>query len=167
MKVHPVFHNSLLKPYVETTQYGPNFARPPPDIVAGEEGHYKIEKILASHPTRNRKSTQYLVKWKGYPDSENSWLPAKELTHAKTVVFRVLGCSRHGPVRLPSRTPTSLPSLQTGPRGRTTEMGRRLSTPHVHHQTLGSHSLAAWPASLPHPPASIPEWPRPVPSRAV
>src|SRR5207302_8081641 len=29
------------------------------------------------------KSTQYLVKWKGYPNSENSWLPAKELMHAK------------------------------------------------------------------------------------
>jgi hypothetical protein len=86
MKVHPVFHNSLLKPYIETTQHGLNFARPPPDIVAGEEGHCKIKKILASHPTRNRKSTQYLVKWKGYLDSENSWLPAKELTHAKELL---------------------------------------------------------------------------------
>ena len=37
-------------------------------------------------PTRNRKSTQYLVKWKGYPDSENSWLPAKELTYAPELV---------------------------------------------------------------------------------
>jgi hypothetical protein len=82
MKIHPVFHNSLLKPYVETTQHGQNFARPPPEIIEGEEGHYEIEQILASRPTRNRKSTQYLVKWKGYPDSENSWLPAKELTHA-------------------------------------------------------------------------------------
>ena len=86
MKVHPVFHNSLLKPYIETPQHGPNFARPPPDIVAGEEGHYEIEKILVSRPTRNHKSTQYLVKWKGYPDSENSWLPAKELTHAKELL---------------------------------------------------------------------------------
>ena len=57
MKIHPVFHNSLLKPYIETTQHRPNFACPPPDIVEGEEGHYKIEKILASCPTRNRKST--------------------------------------------------------------------------------------------------------------
>ena len=29
---------------------------------------------------------QYLVHWKGYPDSENSWLPAKELTHAKELL---------------------------------------------------------------------------------
>src|SRR5437588_81945 len=83
MRVHPVFHNSLLKPYVETSAHRPNFARPPPEIIGGEEGHYEIKEILQEHPTRNRKSTQYLVKWKGYPDSENSWLPAKELTHAK------------------------------------------------------------------------------------
>jgi len=82
MRIHPVFHNSLLKPYKETTAHGPNFARPPPEIVGGEEGHYEIERILTSRPTRNRKSTQYLVKWKGYPDSENSWLPAKELQSA-------------------------------------------------------------------------------------
>jgi len=82
MKIHPVFHNSLLKPYKETMAHGPNFTCPPPEIVGGKEGHYKIERILTSCPTRNRKSTQYLVKWKGYPDSENSWLPAKELQSA-------------------------------------------------------------------------------------
>ena len=46
MKIHPVFHNSLLKPYMETTVHGPNFTRPPPEIVGNEEGHYEIEKIL-------------------------------------------------------------------------------------------------------------------------
>jgi hypothetical protein len=86
MRIHPVFHNSLLKPYTETKEHGPNYARPPPEIVEGEEGHYEIELILASRPTRNRKSTQYLVKWKGYPDSENSWIPAKELTHAQELL---------------------------------------------------------------------------------
>jgi len=61
MRIHPVFHNSLLKPYIETSAHGPNFARPPPEIVGGEEGHYEIEKILQSQPTRNKRSTEYLV----------------------------------------------------------------------------------------------------------
>jgi hypothetical protein len=26
MRIHPIFHNSLLKPYVETSAHGPNFA---------------------------------------------------------------------------------------------------------------------------------------------
>jgi hypothetical protein len=95
MRIHPVFHNSLLKPYVETSTHGPNFARPPSEIIGGEEGHYKIEEILQERPTRNKKSTQYLVKWKGYPDSENSWLPAKELTHVKDTLRKFK--SKHAP----------------------------------------------------------------------
>jgi hypothetical protein len=62
MRIHPVFHNSLLKPYMETKEHGPNYTCPPPEIVEGEEGHYEIELILTSWPTRNQKSTQYLVK---------------------------------------------------------------------------------------------------------
>ena len=98
MRIHPVFHNSLLKPYIETSAHGPNFAHPPSEIIGGEEGHYKIKKILQACPTRNRKSTQYLVKWKGYPDSENSWLPAKELTHAQELVhnFQTKQTSKEG-----------------------------------------------------------------------
>ena len=88
MRIHPVFYNSLLKPYIETPEHGPNFPRPPLEIVEGQEGYYKIEKILAACPTQNRKSTQYqyLVHWKGYPSSDNSWLPAKELQNAQELV---------------------------------------------------------------------------------
>jgi hypothetical protein len=46
MKIHPVFHNSLLKPYYETKEDGPNYERPAPEIVNEEEGHYKIKDIL-------------------------------------------------------------------------------------------------------------------------
>ena len=86
MKIHPVFHNSLLKPYHKTKEHGPNHEKPAPEIVNGEEEHYEIEAILMARPTRNRKSTQYLIKWKGYPASENSWLPEKELTHTKELL---------------------------------------------------------------------------------
>jgi hypothetical protein len=86
MKIHPVFHNSLLKPYYKTKKHGPNYEKPTPEIVNGEEGHYEIEAILIARPTQNRKSMQYLIKWKGYPASENSWLPEKELTNAKELL---------------------------------------------------------------------------------
>ena len=86
MKIHPVFHNSLLKPYHETQEHGPNYERPAPEIVNGEEGHYEIESILRARPTQNRKSTQYLVKWKGYLESKNLWLPEKELTSTKELL---------------------------------------------------------------------------------
>ena len=61
MKIHLVFHNSLLKPYTETIVHGPNFTQPPPEIVGNTEGHYKIEKILREQLMRNHKSTEYLI----------------------------------------------------------------------------------------------------------
>jgi transposase InsO family protein len=85
-RIHPVFHNSLLTPYKETPEHGANYTRPPPDIVEGEDEHYEVETILNMRPTPNRRGTQYLVKWKGYPDSENSWIPASGMQHAKDLV---------------------------------------------------------------------------------
>jgi len=86
IKIHPVFHNSLLKPYHETKEHGPDHEKLAPEIVNGEEEHYEIKAILMARPTRNRKSTQYLIKWKGYPALENSWLLKKELTHIKELL---------------------------------------------------------------------------------
>ena len=85
-RVHPMFHNSLLSPYKETEAHGPNFTRPPPDIVEGEDEHYEVEEVLQSRLTPNRRGVQYLVKWKGYPSSENSWLPASQMKHAAELV---------------------------------------------------------------------------------
>jgi len=56
MRIHPVFHNSLLKPYIETSAHGPNFAQPPPEIVGGEEGHYEIEKSFSHDPQEIREA---------------------------------------------------------------------------------------------------------------
>ncbi len=44
-KIHNVFHVNLITPYKETELHGPNFTRPPPDLINGKE-EYEIEKIL-------------------------------------------------------------------------------------------------------------------------
>src|SRR5260221_11152646 len=54
-KIHDVFHASLLTPYRETEQHGPNFLQPPPDIIEGEP-ECEIEKIL--HKLVFRKHTK-------------------------------------------------------------------------------------------------------------
>ena len=43
-QIHPVFHASLLSPYVETNAHRPNYSRPPPDLIGGEE-FYEVEQI--------------------------------------------------------------------------------------------------------------------------
>src|SRR6266436_2690941 len=85
-RIHPVFHNSLLSPYKETTAHGPNYLRPPPEVIGQEDDHYEVETILQSQQTKNRRGIQYLVKWKGYPDSDNSWEPASHMKNAVNLV---------------------------------------------------------------------------------
>ena len=55
----------------------------PPDLVHGEE-EWEIEAIMAHKKTQC--GIKYLVKWKGYPESENSWEPAENLENAKDMV---------------------------------------------------------------------------------
>ena len=78
-KVHPVFHVDLLTPYKETTFHGMNYTRPPPDLINDEE-EYEVEQILDSRVRGRNRKIQYLVKWVGYPDSDNQWLDAEQLT---------------------------------------------------------------------------------------
>ena len=77
-KIHDVFHADLLTPYHETELHGPNFTRPPPDLIDGEE-EYEVEEILQSRRFGRGRRVQYLVKWKGYPESENQWVDWDDL----------------------------------------------------------------------------------------
>jgi hypothetical protein len=76
--IHPVFHIDLLTPYRETITHGPNYQCPVPDLVEGEE-EYSVEKILDSRKFGRRQRLQYLVKWEGYPDSDNMWVDKDDM----------------------------------------------------------------------------------------
>jgi hypothetical protein len=72
--IHNVFHTSLLLPYHKTTAHSPNFSRPPPDLVKGED-EYEVEQIWNHRYFWCSCALQYLIKWKGYPESDNTWEP--------------------------------------------------------------------------------------------
>ncbi len=76
--IHPVFHTSLLTPYNETKEHGENYSRPPPDLVGGGE-QYEVEAIRSHRHQGRGKQLQYLIKWLGYPESDNTWEPAGNL----------------------------------------------------------------------------------------
>jgi len=82
--IHDVFHIDLLTPYHETDLHGSNYSRPVPDLVDNEE-EYKVEKILDSRQFGRRCKKQYLIKWKGYPDSDNEWVDKKDV-HAPDAI---------------------------------------------------------------------------------
>lgn len=76
MKIHPVFHISLL-------ERAPANAKEPNNIELDEttEEEYEVEKILARKKVKGQ--IYYLVKWKGYDTSENTWEPIKNLTNCR------------------------------------------------------------------------------------
>ncbi len=83
-RIHNVFHASLLNLYHETNVHGPNFTRPPPDLIEGEE-EFEVERIITHRTFGRSKRLQYLIKWKDYPESDNSWEPADQV-HAPDLV---------------------------------------------------------------------------------
>src|SRR5216683_3418345 len=76
--IHPMFHTSLLTPYSKTKEHGENYSRPPPDLM-GDAEQYKVEAICSHRPQGRKRQLQYLVKWLGYPKSDNTWEPAGHL----------------------------------------------------------------------------------------
>jgi hypothetical protein len=80
--VHPVFHVSKLHLYHEDPEQ-PNFPAPPPDVIEGEP-EWEVERILDAKVINRQ--FKFLVKWIGWPESENSWEPGRNLANAKGAI---------------------------------------------------------------------------------
>jgi Chromo (CHRromatin Organisation MOdifier) domain len=83
-KIHNIFHVSLLTPYKETEEHGPNFAEPPPELI-DEQEEYEVEQVLASRLYGCWKKLQYLIRWKGYSHAHDSWASVNDV-HAPDLV---------------------------------------------------------------------------------
>jgi hypothetical protein len=82
-RIHNRFHVTLLTPVEENDVYGRHFDKPPPDLVRGEE-EWEVEAII-NHRIRRGK-TEFLVHWKGYPDSERTWQKNTDLGNSKQLI---------------------------------------------------------------------------------
>jgi transposase InsO family protein len=92
LSIHPVFHISKLRLHCPSERFDPHRPplpdRPPPEIIDQNE-EYEVETIRDHRLAkwRGRMYKQYLVKWKGYPEWENTWEWEDTLTSsAKEVV---------------------------------------------------------------------------------
>ncbi len=76
MRKHPVFHVSLLKP-------APREAPTVQETTIESDKEYQVEKILGKNS-----EGKYLIKWKGYENSENTWEPSTNLTNCQDLLQR-------------------------------------------------------------------------------
>ena len=86
LKVHPVFHVSLLRPYEDPASIPnrPKPPTPPPPVTINNESEYEAEKLLDRRTRRHR--LEYLVKWVGYPEHDASWEPIDNLKNSAELV---------------------------------------------------------------------------------
>ena len=74
MRLHPVFHSSLLEPCRTSS----NFL----ELVDGPK--YEVATIPDSKIVRNK--LYYLVDWVGYPPSDRTWEPINNVSNAQALV---------------------------------------------------------------------------------
>jgi hypothetical protein len=85
-KTFPVFHVSELKRFIlNDPSLFPSRQSSHPGLVISELGEeeWKIEEIIDK--CRHGQGLQYLVKWSGYGDEENLWLPRRKFENCEAL----------------------------------------------------------------------------------
>ena len=81
MKIHNVFHVSLLEQYRSDGRCQP----PPPTLFLDGDEQYDIDSVLAVRQSSKRRR-EFLVKWLGYGPEHNTWEPESNLTNYSEVL---------------------------------------------------------------------------------
>ena len=85
MRIHDVFHVSLLKPYHPQ----PGEVANPPVVYVDGDMEFDVESIK-QHGAAKR-NREYLVHWAGYTSAHDSWEPAAALRNCPAVGLAPIG----------------------------------------------------------------------------
>ena len=74
-KVHDVFHSSQLKPATGSSRV------PAAIALEDDQEEFEVEAVVGRRMVRGQ--PQYLVRWKGYGQFDDTWEPASNLSNAR------------------------------------------------------------------------------------
>ena len=82
MRIHPVFHVSVLAPWRRDQEF-PGHTRAPaqPPAVDGEADRWEVSALLKRRRVRRARAwcTEYLVRWAGYGVEDDSWVERSDI----------------------------------------------------------------------------------------
>ena len=84
MRIHLVVNISCVKPYCECLLGQPVTAPGPSNIMEDCEEEFEVEFIVDSH--YKGKCLEYLIHWKGWSETDQTWEPVSHLEHAADAV---------------------------------------------------------------------------------
>ena len=83
-RLHPVFHVSLLRPYVPG--FGPPPSPPPPLESGPGYERFEVQAIVGHRTNSSTNIREFHVVWKGYPLHEATWEPEENLDDCKKLL---------------------------------------------------------------------------------
>src|SRR5882762_2080216 len=83
-RIHPVFNEILLTPFNKPQFEQQKEPEPLGPVNLEGEPEFKIEDILSSR--KKGRGIQYLIKWKGYGNEENTWEAKSWMGNAKEII---------------------------------------------------------------------------------
>ena len=84
MRIHPVVNISRIKPYHNRLPGQPVSTLGPSNVTEDRDEEYEVEFIVDSRYKGKR--LEYLVHWKGWPDTDQTWEPVSNLGNAGDAV---------------------------------------------------------------------------------
>ncbi|CAI7876456.1 unnamed protein product [Closterium sp. NIES-54] len=82
-KLHNAFHVQLLTPYKDPNQqFQGRQLPPPPPVLVQDDPEYEVERVLTQR-RRGGKTLEFLLRWKGYDPTEDSWVVEADMGNAR------------------------------------------------------------------------------------